>query len=396
MALKKRFQSFISSTYADLRPERDEIANAIQAMGHFPAGMELFGSDAEDSWTVIERTIDLSDYFVLVLAGRYGTLSEVGVSFVEREFDYASSKGVPILAFIHEDIDKLPAGVVEKTAKAQRLLRAFRKKVTDTHQVTFWRDKSDLSTKVVASLAKAIAIIPRPGWVRGDIEMEVQSLKSEKYELAQRVHQLEQEIRVKNAQIDASAASDAGPTPAASVPVTLKWNKWTYNAEVDMPSLAAWLYSFQLRIHSAHSFAFAAYLSALSSDAMSRNNLSHPGVGPNGVLRISTHNWAFTEAESLSPESLAEIATSAMASGLIITDDPRAEAFQEYWKQHTFSGASPEVFATINDSCWMNCARHYTNLPVEMRPELNPENMASWSNWAAKKNMHGSDGRGAV
>ena len=393
MALKKRFQIFISSTFADLRDERDEIANAIQAMGHIPAGMELFGSDADDSWTVIERTIDLSDYFVLVLAGRYGTLSEVGVSFTEREFDYASSKGIPILAFIHNKIEELPAGAVERSAKSLRLLKAFKSKIADRHQVTFWSDKSDLSINVVSSLAKTVELVPRPGWVRGDIENEVKSLRSDKIDLLQRVQRLENEVRVKNAQIDSQLNPDnriSAPMPAAAIPVTLTWKQWIYNAEVDIPSVAAWLYAFQMRVHSPYSFAFAAYLAAISSEAMRRTSLAYPAVDFNGSVCMSSALSQFSEVATLSTESLAEITTSALTSGLMITDDPRAEAFSEYWKQRPYGNTEANVFATINDTCWMNCARDYANLPVDMRPALRPHVISGWCDWAANKAVNGS------
>lgn len=242
MALKKRFQIFISSTFADLHKERDEISNAIQAMGHIPAGMELFGSDADDSWKVIERTIDLSDYFVLVVAGRYGSVSEIGVSFTEREFDHAEKNNIPVLAFIHEDVDLLPSGAVEKTIKAQRQLKQFRTKVKEKHQVAFWSNISDLCTKVIASLAKTIENIPRPGWIRGDIEDEIKSIKADKYALQGKIRILEDDIRVKNALMQ-----NVGPTNlAAAASMTVKGKvsiyRYIYDFEIDMPSLAAMLF----------------------------------------------------------------------------------------------------------------------------------------------------------
>ncbi len=388
MTLKKRFQIFVSSTFTDLRDERDEVANAIQAMGHIPAGMELFGSDANDSWAVIERTINLSDYFVLILAGRYGSINEAGISFTEKEYDYATANDIPILAFIHENTDDLPAGSVEMSKKAQRLLKAFRKKVTEKHQVTFWRDKSDLGINVLASLARTFETIPRPGWVRGDLEKEVSSLRTEKYALQNRLHRYEQEIRVKNAQLNANAGQERGEDTdtIAEIPVTLKWTStgkdYLYDAAVDMPTLGAWLYTIQFRVHSAHTFAFAAFLAALSNQSSSQMHLRHPAFGHNANIRVSSVNHYFLKSETLSPTALAEIATAAMGKALLITNDPSPEAFSEYWKQMAYGSDSPHVFATINDTCWMNCARHYSNLPVEMRPELDSNLLGQWSNWA--------------
>lgn len=388
MALKKRFQVFVSSTFADLRAERDEIANAIQAMGHIPAGMELFGSDADDSWTVIERTIDLSDYFVLVLAGRYGSLSEIGVSFTEREFDYAQLKRIPILAFVHENTDEIPAGAVEKSAKAQRLLKAFRSKVTADHQVSFWRSKGDLCTKVVASLARTVETIPRPGWVRGDIETELKTLRNEKQILQERLRQFEYEIRSKNAIIDASSRTQGNNDPQSAtvtIPVSLKWkhkeSEFFYDATVDIPSLAAWLYAFQMRTLSAHTFALAVFLTALCNQSKSETYRRYPCSDGNGI-RLSSVNHYFQSFETIPEATLAEIATTSMAGGILLTDNPTADAFTEYWTAKPYATPAAKVFAEINDACWMTCARHYSNLPANLRPELHPDVSKSWENWA--------------
>lgn len=41
--MNKKYQVFVSSTYEDLKNERQEIVEAILDAGHIPAGMEIFG-----------------------------------------------------------------------------------------------------------------------------------------------------------------------------------------------------------------------------------------------------------------------------------------------------------------------------------------------------------------
>ncbi len=43
--MEKRYQIFISSTYADLVEERKAIMEAIVELECFPAGMEIFPAD---------------------------------------------------------------------------------------------------------------------------------------------------------------------------------------------------------------------------------------------------------------------------------------------------------------------------------------------------------------
>ena len=55
MAQKKKLQVFVSSTYTDLREERQAAVEAILTAGHIPAGMELFAAGDETQVNVINR-----------------------------------------------------------------------------------------------------------------------------------------------------------------------------------------------------------------------------------------------------------------------------------------------------------------------------------------------------
>ncbi len=100
---EKKFQVFVSSTYTDLVEERERIIKAVLEMYHIPIGMEMFSAEDEDQWEIIRRTIEISDYYILILGLRYGSKAEDGVSFTEKEYEYALQKGIPILAFVLDD-----------------------------------------------------------------------------------------------------------------------------------------------------------------------------------------------------------------------------------------------------------------------------------------------------
>jgi len=42
-----KYQIFVSSTYEDLKNERNEVIKACLSMGHTPVGMEMFNAAAE-------------------------------------------------------------------------------------------------------------------------------------------------------------------------------------------------------------------------------------------------------------------------------------------------------------------------------------------------------------
>jgi hypothetical protein len=164
----KRYQVFVSSTLRDLEEERQAVFRQLQKMNHIPAGMEIFTAMDEQQFIYIKRIIDRSDYYVLILGARYGSLTDEGISFTEAEFDYAKDKGVPILAFLHRKPEEIPQKFTEVDPRLARKLEAFRKKASGSRMVEHWENKDQLAAHVGASLSQAISLYPRVGWVRGD------------------------------------------------------------------------------------------------------------------------------------------------------------------------------------------------------------------------------------
>ena len=66
-AMPKKLQVFVSSTFIDMKDERQAAVEAILQAGHIPAGMELFTAGNKSQWEVIKRWIKESDAFMLVL-----------------------------------------------------------------------------------------------------------------------------------------------------------------------------------------------------------------------------------------------------------------------------------------------------------------------------------------
>ena len=59
--MEKKYQVFISSTFDDLKEERQKARDTILSMYQFPIGMEMFSAADEEQWNVIKETIDSSD-----------------------------------------------------------------------------------------------------------------------------------------------------------------------------------------------------------------------------------------------------------------------------------------------------------------------------------------------
>lgn len=161
-----KYQVFVSSTYEDLRNARSQVVRAILEMGHIPVGMEMFSAADEQQWDIIARTIDQSDYYVAILAHRYGSVTENGVSYTEKEYRYARSKGVPTLGFILAEDVPWPPEFVDTDPVAKEALESFKGLVRE-RPVGFWRSPEDLHGQCSIALMKAFTATPREGWVRG-------------------------------------------------------------------------------------------------------------------------------------------------------------------------------------------------------------------------------------
>lgn len=160
-----KYQIFLSSTYEDLKKERDSVSKAILELGHIPLGMEMFSAGDETQWQLIRREIDQSDYHVVIVAHRYGSMID-GISYTELEYDYAVKQSVPVLGFIISDDAYWPSAHKDTDPVIRQKLDSFKEKVKSKSYV-FWNDAVHLTSKVLAALPKEIVRTPRPGWIRG-------------------------------------------------------------------------------------------------------------------------------------------------------------------------------------------------------------------------------------
>lgn len=128
--MEKKYQIFISSTFNDLQQERQKVRDTILSMYQFPIGMEMFSAADEEQWNIIKETIDSSDYYIVIIAHRYGSVIEKGVdkgiSYTQKEFNYARSKGIPVLAFIMDESVLISPDKVETNEQKKEKLEAFK------------------------------------------------------------------------------------------------------------------------------------------------------------------------------------------------------------------------------------------------------------------------------
>lgn len=199
----KKYQVFISSTYADLVEERKKILDVLFMADCIPAGMEAFVAADTEQFEVIKKVIDLCDYYVLIIGKRYGSIHpDTGKSYTEMEYDYAIEQGIPVLVFAIDDNMKLAPDKIETDEDKKDKLKKFRTRAMTNRLASIWGSTEDLTGKLAISIMKAKAEIKRPGWQRA-VDFDEASLRREIMELKNENEQLANDLKAAREELSA-------------------------------------------------------------------------------------------------------------------------------------------------------------------------------------------------
>ena len=166
--MDKRYQVFVSSTFEDLREERSAAIEALLRIDCIPAGMELFPAADDDSWTLIKSVIDDCDYYLVIVAGRYGSISPGTTrSYTHLEYEYALEIGKPTIALIHSKPGELAAGKCERSEEGRKRLEEFRADLRKKN-CRLWADRAELVSGVFTGVQHLKKTRPAVGWVKSN------------------------------------------------------------------------------------------------------------------------------------------------------------------------------------------------------------------------------------
>lgn len=213
--MNKKLQVFVSSTYTDLIEERQAAVEAILDAGHIPAGMELFKAGNESQMKTIQKWIDESDVYMLILGGRYGTVeSKSGKSYTQLEYEYALSKDIPVFAVIlSQDFLTLKINSLglentieqdnpdkHKTFKTLVMSKII-KKVDDC---------KDIKLAIHSTLNEFIHEYDLTGWIRNTNENDTTQLIKENNTLLKENNSLNKQIQKLQRQLNAKSKEQFG------------------------------------------------------------------------------------------------------------------------------------------------------------------------------------------
>lgn len=208
--MEKKYQVFISSTYGDLIDERRAVIEIILAMGHIPAGMELFSAGNQEQWDVIQERINECDYYIVIVAGRYGSITEEKLSYTRKEYEYAREIGIPVAGFLLDPKTFKSWPLDKCDPENSQLLESFRARV-ESLPVNYWHNTGDLKAQCAVALPKLIRHNSRSGWVSGDevidskMVSEFTRLSSENERLRTELDKLKTELTELKPKIDLDA-----------------------------------------------------------------------------------------------------------------------------------------------------------------------------------------------
>lgn len=204
--MAKKLQVFISSTFKDLKAERQAAVEAVLKAGHIPAGMELFTAGDESQLETICRWIENSDVYMLILGGRYGSIEpKSNISYTEFEYNYATSKNIPSFSVVINESelnrrlekDSVTFGEQEFPDK----LNKFREKVLSRIS-TFFDEPKDIKLAIHESLMNFLHRHEITGWVRGNELIDPEPLYKELKLYKENNNKLLEELEINRKEIN--------------------------------------------------------------------------------------------------------------------------------------------------------------------------------------------------
>lgn len=184
--MNKKLQVFISSTYTDLKEERQAAVQAVLSAGHIPAGMELFTANDQSQKEIIKEWIEESDVYMLILGGRYGSIDgETEKSYTHWEYDYACEMDKPRFSLVLTDeainqkieIMKDHKKVIESENPQKH--KEFKDNLLNSKLVNMIDDLKDIENSILKSLRKIEKSANLYGWVSGKDVPDVKGLLEE-------------------------------------------------------------------------------------------------------------------------------------------------------------------------------------------------------------------------
>jgi len=157
--IRQNVPIFISSTYGDLIPYREEVQRVLLRLEQIVKGMEYFGSNPESPLEVCLKSVRESRIFVGIIGMKYGSVEETNKkSFTQLEYEEAIKQRIPTLIYIISEEQPIPSKYVDTGDTAKSLLE-FKKTLMKKHTITYFTTPEDLGKKLTQDLYDILATL---------------------------------------------------------------------------------------------------------------------------------------------------------------------------------------------------------------------------------------------
>ncbi len=172
---KEHVPIFVSSTYEDLIPYREEAQRVLIRLEQLIKGMEYFGSNAAKPLDVCLKNVRESKIFVGIIGMRYGSIEpETGKSYTQLEYEEAIRNNIPTLIYIiSNDCAVLPK-YIDFGDSAEKL-QSFKKHLVRNHTVYFFTSVENFGLQLLQDLTETLEHIGHAGIIEAVNEKEKQN-----------------------------------------------------------------------------------------------------------------------------------------------------------------------------------------------------------------------------
>lgn len=155
-AIKQHIPIFVSSTYEDLVPYREEVQRVIVRLEQVVKGMEFFGANPASPLNKCLQTVRESKVYIGIIGMRYGSIEEnSGKSYTELEYNEAMENHIPTLIYILNEDHPFPPKFVDKGDRA-KMLDEFKARLKSKHTISTFTTPSDLGQKIAMDLPRTL------------------------------------------------------------------------------------------------------------------------------------------------------------------------------------------------------------------------------------------------
>ncbi len=196
LSMKKKYQIFVSSTYTDLKEERQAAVEAILEAHHIPAGMELFSAGNISQLDTIKKWIDESDIYMLILGRRYGSIEpNSGLSYTEIEYNYAVDKKMPLFAIVMKE--KIIKSNISESSQEEANKKKYDKfkNVVTSKVCHFFEDIKDIKISIHQSIRDIESNNKLTGWISCNENIINDEEKAKVNKLEEEIEKLKIEIQ---------------------------------------------------------------------------------------------------------------------------------------------------------------------------------------------------------